>query len=65
MSLARLQSRAPDGLDAPPVSVEINLSGGLPSFTIALLQRPWLEADPGWPRGKSPLRIMACSFLTS
>jgi len=32
---------------------------------IALLQRPWLEADPGWPRGKSPLRIMACSFLTS
>ena len=34
MSLARLQSRAPDGLDAPPVSVEIHLSGGLPSFTI-------------------------------
>ena len=28
MSLARLQSRAPDGLDAPPVSVEIHLSGG-------------------------------------
>ncbi|MED5249182.1 MAG: YifB family Mg chelatase-like AAA ATPase, partial [Pseudomonadota bacterium] len=34
MSLARLQSRAPNGLDAPPVSVEIHLSGGLPSFTI-------------------------------
>ena len=34
MSLARLQSRAPNGLDAPPVLVEIHLSGGLPSFTI-------------------------------
>ena len=34
MSLARLQSRAPSGLDAPPVSVEVHLSGGLPSFTI-------------------------------
>ena len=34
MSLARLQSRAPNGLDAPPVSVEIHLSGGLPSFAI-------------------------------
>ena len=34
MSLARLQSRAPNGLDAPPVCVEIHLSGGLPSFTI-------------------------------
>ena len=34
MSLARLRSRAPSGLDAPPVWVEIHLSGGLPSFTI-------------------------------
>ena len=34
MSLARLQSRASDGLDALPVSVEIHLLGGLPSFTI-------------------------------
>ena len=34
MSLARLQSRAPNGLDAPLVSVEIHLSGGLPSFAI-------------------------------
>ena len=34
MSLARLQSRAPSGLDAPSVAVEVHLSGGLPSFTI-------------------------------
>jgi len=34
MSLARLQSRAGNGLDAPPVSVEVHLAGGLPSFTI-------------------------------
>ena len=34
MSLARLQSRAPNGLDAPSVTVEVHLSGGLPSFTI-------------------------------
>ncbi|HJP07872.1 MAG TPA: YifB family Mg chelatase-like AAA ATPase [Arenicellales bacterium] len=34
MSLARLQSRAGNGLEAPPVSVEVHLSGGLPAFTI-------------------------------
>ena len=34
MSLARLQSRAPNGLDAPSVTVEVHLSGGLPSFTM-------------------------------
>ncbi len=27
-------SRAGNGLDAPPVSVEVHLAGGLPSFTI-------------------------------
>ena len=34
MSLAVLHSRALSGLDAPEVTVEVNLANGLPSFTI-------------------------------
>ena len=34
MSLAVLHSRALNGMDAPEVTVEVHLSGGLPSFTI-------------------------------
>ena len=34
MSLAVLYSRALTGMDAPEVTVEVHLSGGLPSFTI-------------------------------
>ncbi len=34
MSLAVLHSRALAGLDAPPVTVEVHLANGLPSFTI-------------------------------
>jgi len=34
MSLAVLHSRALSGLDAPPVTVEVHLANGLPSFTI-------------------------------
>ena len=34
MGLAIVASRARTGLDAPPVSVEVHLSGGLPAFTI-------------------------------
>lgn len=34
MSLAVLHSRALSGMDAPPVAVEVDLSNGLPSFTI-------------------------------
>ena len=34
MSLAVLHSRALAGMDAPEVSVEVHLAGGLPSFTI-------------------------------
>ena len=34
MSLAVLHSRALAGMDAPEVTVEVHLSGGLPSFTI-------------------------------
>ena len=34
MSLAVLYSRALTGMDAPQVTVEVHLSGGLPNFTI-------------------------------
>ena len=34
MSLAVLYSRALAGMDAPQVTVEVHLSGGLPNFTI-------------------------------
>ena len=34
MSLAVLHSRALAGMDAPEVTVEVHLSGGLPSFAI-------------------------------
>jgi magnesium chelatase family protein len=34
MSLATIASRALDGLDAPPVQVEVHLANGLPSFTL-------------------------------
>jgi len=34
MSLAIVHSRALDGLAAPPVTVEVHLANGLPSFTL-------------------------------
>lgn len=34
MSLAVVHSRALDGLTAAPVSVEVHLANGLPSFTL-------------------------------
>ena len=34
MSLAIVRSRAQDGIHAPPVSVEVHLGNGLPSFTL-------------------------------
>ncbi|NNF40882.1 MAG: hypothetical protein HKN64_05845, partial [Woeseiaceae bacterium] len=34
MSLAILHCRAQYGIDAPPVTIEVFLSGGLPAFTI-------------------------------
>lgn len=34
MSLAIVASRALDGLQAPPVQVEVQLANGLPSFTL-------------------------------
>jgi magnesium chelatase family protein len=40
MSVARVLSRAQFGLDAPLVQVEVNLSAGLPAFTIVGLPAP-------------------------
>jgi magnesium chelatase family protein len=40
MSVARVLSRAQLGLDAPLVQVEVNLSAGLPAFTIVGLPAP-------------------------
>lgn len=34
MSLARVHSRALEGLSAPPVTVEVHLANGLPAFTL-------------------------------
>ena len=34
MSLAVLHSRALAGMEAPPVSVEVHLANGLPSFIV-------------------------------
>ncbi|MGD8510867.1 MAG: ATP-binding protein, partial [Gammaproteobacteria bacterium] len=34
MGLATVASRAHVALEAPPVSVEVDLAGGLPSFSI-------------------------------
>lgn len=34
MGLAIVHSRALDGMDAPPVTVEVHLAAGLPSFTL-------------------------------
>jgi magnesium chelatase family protein len=40
MSLAVLTSRALTGMEAPPVTVEVHLANGLPSFTIVGLPEP-------------------------
>ena len=37
MSLAILHCRAPYGTEAPPVTIEVFLSGGLPTFTIVVM----------------------------
>ena len=34
MSLATVRSRALDGIEAPPVHVEVHLANGLPTFTL-------------------------------
>ncbi len=51
MGLAILQSRAQLGLDAPPVTVEVLLSGGLPCFSIVGLAETALRESKDRVRG--------------
>lgn len=53
MSLAVLQSRALTGMEAPPVTVEVHLANGLPSFTIVGL--PELEVKESKDRVRAAL----------
>lgn len=48
MSLAVLRSRALAGMEALPVSVEVHLANGLPSFTIVGMNTPFVlsASDP-------------------
>ena len=46
MSLAVLRSRALAGMEALPVSVEVHLANGLPSFTMVGSNLPYPELPP-------------------
>jgi hypothetical protein len=37
--LAKILTRAATGMDAPLVTIEVHISGGLPSFTIADIEQ--------------------------
>jgi magnesium chelatase family protein len=58
MSLAVLHSRALAGADAPPVSVEVHLGNGLPSFTIVGLP----EAEVKESRERVRAALSNCRF---
>lgn len=58
MSLAVLYSRALSGMEAPPVTVEVHLANGLPSFTIVGL--PEIEVKESKDRVRSAL--LNCRF---
>lgn len=58
MSLAVLHSRALVGADAPPVSVEVHLGNGLPSFTIVGLP----EAEVKESRERVRAALTNCRF---
>ena len=58
MSLAVLYSRALAGMEAPPVTVEVHLANGLPSFTIVGL--PEAEVKESNDRVRSAL--LNCRF---
>ena len=58
MSLAVLYSRALSGMEAPPVTVEVHLANGLPSFTIVGL--PEAEVKESKDRVRSAL--LNCRF---
>src|SRR3990170_135267 len=58
MSLAVLHSRALAGMDAPPVTVEVHLANGLPSFTIVGLP----EAEVRESRDRVRAALANCRF---
>ena len=58
MSLAILHSRALSGLNAPPVTVEVDLANGLPAFTIVGLP----EAEVRESRERVRAAIQNCRF---
>jgi magnesium chelatase family protein len=57
MALAVTYSRALDGLNAPPVIVEVHIAGGLPSLTLVGL--PDTEVKEARDRCAPPLLIAA------
>ncbi len=60
MSLAVLYSRALAGMDAPQVTVEVHLSGGLPNFTIVGL--PEMEVKESKDRVRAALQNARFEF---
>ena len=60
MSLAVLHSRALSGVDAPPVTVEVHLANGLPSFTIVGL--PEAEVKESKDRVRAALQTARFEF---
>jgi len=58
MSLAVLHSRALAGMDAPPVTVEVHLANGLPSFTIVGLP----ETEVKESRDRVRAALVNCRF---
>jgi len=58
MSLAVLHSRALAGMDAPPVTVEVHLGNGLPSFTIVGLP----ETEVKESRDRVRAALVNCRF---
>lgn len=60
MSLAVLTSRALTGMEAPPVTVEVHLANGLPSFTIVGL--PELEVKESKDRVRASLQNARFEF---
>ena len=57
MSLAVVHSRALDALRSPPVTVEVHLANGLPSFTLVGL------ADTEVKEARERVRAAACCSL--
>jgi magnesium chelatase family protein len=60
MALAVLHSRALSGFEAPPVTVEVHLAGGLPSFTIVGL--PDTEVKEARDRVRAALQTSRFEF---